>query len=433
MSESIRARPGTPFAGPAADSPAAVLLADARSEAPNTGGGGAAAVPYGVVTPEEWARLARTVLGRSLRLRRGQSVIIESWTHGLPAAEVFAVEARRLGLRPLLLYESERSFFDAQAKARPQDAAAIGDAELAAVAATDGYVYLPGPEDLDRWNRLPEANRRALDRWIVEWSRVVQRHAVRGAYLHIGSATPSAAERLGVDVAQWQREALEGTFVDPRTFRRAGRPLTDRLARGRRVSITHPNGTHLDLGLAGYRPILQDGTINARDTHEGRSWAVLPGGYVLVALDDRVAEGVFLANRPSRHRRGVEAGARWTFRGGRLVDHTFEEGQPIFEESYEGATKERDRPAVLSIGLNPKVHDAPLLADQELGVVTVYIGRNDDYGGRTRGAFRDYALIEGATVTVDDRPIVRDGRLVGTSGGSRGAVAPATATAREPP
>jgi leucyl aminopeptidase (aminopeptidase T) len=369
-------------------------------------------VPYGVVTPEEWSRLAVTVLKRSLRLRRGQSVIIETWTHGVPAAEAFAIEARRLGIRPLILYESERGFFDAQAKARPQDAAAISEAELAAVAAADGYVYLPGPEDLDRWNHLPEPNRRALDQWIVQWSRVVQRHSVRVAYLHIGSATASAAARLGVDVAQWQREALEGTFVDPRAFRRDGRPLVARLSKGHRVTVTHPNGTHLDLGLAGYRPILQDGTIDVRGTHEGRNWAILPGGYVVVPLNDRIADGRVLANRPSRHRRGIESGARWTFRGGRLVDYAFDEGRAIFEESYRTATKERDRPAILSIGLNPKVHDAPLLADQELGVVTVYIGRNDDFGGRTRGSFRDYALIEGADVSVDDRPIVRAGRLV---------------------
>ena len=387
-------------------------LPDRPSEAPNTGRGGGADVGHGEVTPEEWSRLAATVLARSLGLRRGQSVIIETWSHATPAAEAFAVEARRLGVRPLVLYEGERGFFESHEKARPQDAAAIGAAEFAALAAADGYVYLPGPEDLDRWRALPEKNRHALDQWIEQWSRAVQRHSVRVAYLHIASATGPAARTHGVDLARWKREAYDASLVDPRAFRRDARSLIDRLAKGRRVTLTHPNGTHLDLGLAGYRPILQDGTVRERDLREGRNWAILPAGYVAVSLNDRQGDGVVVGNRPSRHRRGSLTGARWTFRDGRLVEYAFEHGREIFEASYLTASKERDRPAFLEIGLNPKVHEAPFLQDQELGVVTVYIGRNDDWGGRTRGTFRDYVLIEGADLCVDDRPVVRAGKLV---------------------
>ena len=41
-----------------------------------------------------WHELASTVLQRSLGLRSGQSVIIETWTHTLRAAEILSVEAR---------------------------------------------------------------------------------------------------------------------------------------------------------------------------------------------------------------------------------------------------------------------------------------------------------------------------------------------------
>lgn len=78
--------------------------------------------------------------------------------------------------------------------------------------------------------------------------------------------------------------------------------------------------------------------------------------------------------------------------------------------SYRKAGRERNRPAALGIGLNPELHDFPRVEDQELGVVAVEIGRNDDLGGRTRGSYRQFALLRGADLFVDDRQLLRAGR-----------------------
>lgn len=361
---------------------------------------------------EEEVRLARSVLARSLGLKRGENLLIETWTHGLPLAETFVVEARRMGVHAMVVYEGERAFFESQRVASARDASTISAPELAAVAATDAYLYLPGPDDIRRWMDLPADRRTALDRAAEEWGGVVHRRGVRAAFLHYAGATPLAAREHEVDLDEWRRETREGTLVPPAEFRRAARKAATALARGRRVTVTHENGTHLDLGLAARPAVVQDGEVARRDLASGHNWAVLPAGFLIVAPDERVADGTFVANRLSRHRRGSFYGARWTFEGGRLTDHSFERGGELFESAYRTAGKERDRPALFQLGLNPKIRDAPLQEDQERGVVTMYIGRNDDFGGRTRGSFREYALLEGADVTVDERPIVRCGRLL---------------------
>lgn len=357
-----------------------------------------------------WSLLASRVLQRSLGLRRGQNVVIETWTHTLRLAEVFSVAARQAGIRPTILYMSERAFFESQAKSSPSDANAIGAAELKAIAACDGYVNLPGPADLKRWGELPAAHRHELDRWMLEWSRNLHRHSTPCVYLLVASPTRAAARTYRVRLDDWQRENLAGSLVDPRVFQKKARPLTGPLLRGRRVTITHPNGTNLELGLIGRQPIVWDGVVDRQDLAEGRNWTVLPSGCLIVPLDERRAEGRFVSNRPSRHRRGTISRISWTFRNGRLNRYDVGQGRNLFEDFYLGAGKERDRPALLSIGLNPKIRDSPFAEDAQAGVITLYIGHNDDFGGRTRGAFRGFALLEAADVLVDDRPVLRAGR-----------------------
>jgi leucyl aminopeptidase (aminopeptidase T) len=355
------------------------------------------------------ARLAQLVLTRSLRLRRGQSVIIEAWPHALELAEEFVVQARRLGIRPMVLYEGERAFFDSQRLASVADGSAIATPELAAVAATDAYVFLPGPADPKRWSDLPAPRRAAYNRWMETWNRALHGRGARACYAYFAADTEAAAREYEVDLASWHREIREGSAIDPASFRRSARRIVGRLRAGRRVSITHPNGTNIDLGLAGRLPYVDDGSVDDEDLRLGQNWTVLPAGLVIVALNERFAEGRFIANRPSRHRRGVNRGVRWTFHNGRLISYESDDRTGAFAEAYRSGGPGRDRPALLSVGLNPRIHTAPLQEDQGRGIVSFYIGSNDHYGGRTRGSFHDYALLEGADVTVDGHPIVRAG------------------------
>ena len=383
----------------------------AGSRSSNTAPSDATVVPRGP-DREHWSRLASGVLKRALRLHRGQSVLIETWTETLPAAEALFAEARRLGIRPMILYMPEGAFFESQRTASPSDANAIARPELTAIASCDAYVVLPGPDDFKRQETLPPANRQAIERRALVWNRALRLHSIPSVWLLAASASPFAARQYRVSLRAWEREALASSTVDPRRLRAEAAPFARALAHGRRVTITHPNGTHLALGLAGRRPVVDDGVVDAQDLADGRIWTVIPSGILWVPLDERVAEGQFLSNRPSRHRRGVIGDVRWTFRKGRLRSYRIGEGRSLFESLYRRAGAERDRVALLDIGLNPEIRSFPLAEDQARGVVTLYIGRNDDFGGRTRGTFREFAILAGADVSVDGRPILRRGHRV---------------------
>jgi leucyl aminopeptidase (aminopeptidase T) len=361
---------------------------------------------------KSWSRLASKVISRTLGLRRGKSVVIKTFPHTLQFAEILSVEAWKLGVHPVMIYVADPSLtnlgnFGIKSGSR------LSPPEAASIANCDGFVHLASsPEDVRRRGRLSGARHRALVQYEREIHEVLVRNAIPSAYLMAADPTKKTAHYYGVDPARWTRECLRGSSVDPQTLQNIARPLAHSLQRGHTVTITHPNGTHLELGLVGRKPYLDDGTVDERDLREGHIWTALPSGLLVVPVDERVAEGRLVSNRPSQHSQGSMLDIQWTFRRGRLDHYELGTGRELFEQAYLRAGRERDRPAVLTIGVNPEVRDLPRAEDEGLGVVTVHIGHNDDFGGRTRGTFRAFAIVEHADLLVDDVPVLRGGREV---------------------
>lgn len=203
---------------------------------------------------------------------------------------------------------------------------------------------------------------------------------------------------------------MAASLIDPTTLAKYGGRFAGPLEKGRRLRITHPNGTDLVLGLKHRKAIVDDARIDANDLRSENNVCSLPGGNLLLALDESVAEGTLIANRPSRFDRiHTTHGGRWEFRDGKLADYKFEEGQEHFLKGFQKAPKGKEKPGILEIGLNPAVQDSPNWEDEELGVVTVYIGGNARYGGATKIPYLSYLMVRGATLEVDGKTLLRGG------------------------
>ena len=363
-------------------------------------------------SPAERSEIAARILRKSLGVRSGENVMIEGWTFSQRWADAFALESWRIGARPFAVVQSESAFWDAVEEGGFRSMREFGAHERSAIASTDAFVYLPGPEDRARLRSLSAAMQALLDDWDEQWFRIARQNQVRGCRVELAATTEKMARFYGVDLGAWREELLAASKADLRPEDRIARRIARRLEHGRRLSITHPNGTRLDLGLRGLRPRIETGRIDRESARAGRVMTVVPTGFLIVAIDERYGEGPFLSNRPSRHFRGTIDRIRWTFHAGRLVDHEVGVGGELFEESYREAPRARDRPGLFALGLNPELRDAPLQEDLGRGIVTVYTGCNEDFGGRTGGSYREYALLEGADVKVDGRSILEKGKLV---------------------
>jgi len=360
--------------------------------------------------------LARNVLRNTLRVKRGENLLIETWSTTLPWAEATVLEARILGARPMLLLEDEATYWKSLAEAPVAHVGQTGSHDWAALKASDAHLYFYGPMDTEREEALPDSVARRVSANDHEWFRLVGKFGVRSARFDLGRTSEFSAKRYGVDVAEWRRELIDGATVDPRTLQRDGARIGEIFRRGRDAHVTHPNGTDLHFHLAGRRPKVDDGVVDEADVRAGNVVAVVPSGVTIVSVDETFAEGRFVGNITGvmfvpNGERAIEGGD-WTFRRGRLTKYDFERGGDDFRREFERSGPSKGRPALIAVGLNPRISSIPLMFDQERGVVTIAVGRNSWVGGRTRAPhFAAYQSLRGATLQVDGETVVDAGAV----------------------
>jgi len=362
-------------------------------------------------------KLARNLLRNALRLRRGEDLLIETWSATLPWATSLELEARLLGARPLLALTDEASYWRAVSEAPEAQLGWVGGHLWAALKASDAYVSFFGPMDIVREERQPPVVHRRIHSNVQEMMRVLQKYGIRTLRWDLGRTSEVWARRYGVDLRTWRRELIEATTVDPRSMRRAGLRIADRLRRGREARISHPNGTELTLRLAGRRPWVDDGMIDDEDIRTGHIAQVVPSGVVSVTPSETEAEGKLVSNTTgvlfTQERETPLGPGRWSFRRGGLAEFDAGIGGPILRQELRRLKVDRLPPGLLSVGLNPKISTIPLLFDQELGTITFEIGRNSHLGGKTRTPhLQAYFNLRGGTLEIDGEPVVDRGRLV---------------------
>jgi hypothetical protein len=138
----------------------------------------------------------------------------------------------------------------------------------------------------------------------------------------------------------------------------------------------------------------------------------VPDGSTYATVDERVAEGTIVANRPTTSQGAIYGGGRWRFSNGRLTSFRYQTGEGVFRASYRAGTGPKDRIAMLEVGLDPSVHGAPFLEENELGAVSVFVGANQGSGGKNRASFGSYVTLAGADLSVDGSPVLKGGRFV---------------------
>src|SRR5208282_397475 len=124
-----------------------------------------------------------------------------------------------------------------------------------------------------------------------EWLRITQKSGVRAVRWDLGRTNAVRARRYGVDLARWRNELIEAATFDARILRRDGRRISRSLRRGSTVLVSHPNGTNLQLKLAGRTPFVDDGVVDEQDIRAGSFLTTVPSGVTMVTVDERFAEG----------------------------------------------------------------------------------------------------------------------------------------------
>src|SRR5579859_7859377 len=240
-------------------------------------------------TPSKLQRdAARNIVTKYLKVRAGENAIIESWNHTMPMASTMLDEVRRVGGLGLLVCNDEDAWWRAIDRKQSKLIGKASAPEWAALKAADVYVNFWGPGDTDRMEKFPDSANDAFD-WNWRWYAVARKTGLRGIRMTAGFATEGRARQWGLDRAEWEESFLRASLVDPEEMAKSGARLSKALSRGKRVRITHSNGTDVEVALAGVAPRLQDGRPHPWSKKDSPSGMVtsIPAGFVDVALDSK--------------------------------------------------------------------------------------------------------------------------------------------------
>ncbi len=339
--------------------------------------------------------------------------MVETWPHTLSMASAVVDEVRRVGGVPLMFLEDETAYWSAVDRKQTRLLGTMGAPEQAALKEADVYVMFWGPGDSARFNQLDLKTSDEVTAWNDPWYAIVRTTGLRGVRMALGFATESNARAWGTTLDRLTRRILEASSADPRSMARDGARL-QRSLRGRpRVQIRHPNGTDLEVALAGVPSKLHTGIPGRHSAVD--PYGMLSGnpeGRLPVALDGSTAEGTIVANLPTWTPWWSNSGGRLEFHEGRLTEFSFEEGEGSFRERYAQGTAGKDRAGALAFGLNPLLKDVPSMHVSERGVVSLQVGRNTGFGGTNDSSFMDWVSVAGAEVSVDGTPLLRRGRIL---------------------
>jgi leucyl aminopeptidase (aminopeptidase T) len=211
---------------------------------------------------------------------------------------------------------------------------------------------------------------------------------------------------------------LGACLADPKEMAASGKRLARVLSGTKKVRITHPNGTDLEVALAGVPPAVYDGYPHPENNAymESDMMANFPDGRLRIQLDAKTAEGRIVATYRSYDESwfpwATYSGGSFDFSDGKLTSFSFEEGEAAFARRYAQGKPGKDRPGLLSIGLNPKIRDAPSLERMELGCVQLVVGANNIRGGSKSPNDTGSVSLAGSEISVDGTPIVRAGKIL---------------------
>ncbi len=357
---------------------------------------------------------ARSIVRKYLKVRAGENVIIESWEHTMPLARAMVDEVRRVGGHTLFVYEDEEAWWGAVDRKQTKLLGQSSAPEWAALGAADVYVNFWGPGDGVRMGMdIDDALDPGFD-WLGHWYDVARKAGLRGGRMTAGFVSEGRAKEWGVDPAKWEEGVLRASLTDPAELAKSGARLAKALSRGKTVRITHSNGTDVEVGLARLAPRLTDGRPRAYRKGDPRTGMLqqIPSGTLDVALDSKIAEGSFRANRRTNIWWNVYTGGALEFANGKLASYSLDEGAERFARQYKTGTAGRDRASILKLGLNAAVGDIPNLETVEGGSVSLQIGGNRALGGSNGSSFFCWFSLAGSEIAVDGVPVVRAGKIL---------------------
>ncbi|HVP16724.1 MAG TPA: aminopeptidase [candidate division Zixibacteria bacterium] len=359
-----------------------------------------------------YEELAKIVVRDSLGVDASDVVVVTTWDHTIDVANAMVVECFRQGADAMMSLWTDEYYYGLLRELSAESlgvCSKICEAFTEAETATINMFGPKNPEGLksispSKLNAWGEGERKA------HYPRNIERK-IRNVTLPLALLTPERAKVYGFNFKEWKKAVDAALMMDLKRIASKGRDVEATLARARKVHLAASNGTDLTFELA-KRPVhLDDGIIDKKDIENKSLDAQLPAGSILTTIAETSGNGKVIFDRPLQSMGLNVQNIEWKFKDGKVASMKAKKNLELLSKQFSEASGDKDRISFIQIGLNPKAEYGYLMDHIVEGAVQIGIGDNEYIGGKNSSTFGMAATLSKATLDIDGKTIIKNGRL----------------------
>jgi len=263
------------------------------------------------------------------------------------------------------------------------------------------------------WGAQPDFNglpKNAFKAWRgAEHRLTVLEEELRLPFLLAAIPTERRARQLGLTLDALEEILLPALGASVQELQREIERVLKAVKGGRHMTIHSGDGHTLHLALGDRAWLSDDGHIGADDRARGAIVSNLPAGSIYTTVLESETQGGLWLPKADQATDVV-----LHFRGGRIVEIDAASGADALNEMLDDHSGEPRRVSHIGIGLNPyldKTIGWTVVDEHVHGHLFIALGENRYMGGQNESSLNvDFAL-PGATLGVDDRVVVLEGKL----------------------
>ncbi len=368
--------------------------------------------------PQDYTALARRIVANSANIKPGDVVVINCGQHNIPLAEALAIEVQKAGGMPTIFLNTDRVQRSYNVDVPEQYLSLEPRFAKELFKFADVYIGLPTVEDPkavyggvseERFAKLNQAGRVVNDTLLSS--------KVRGVF--IGFPTQQDAAVSHIDYATLQQMHWAALSADYQAISAQGNRLRQALRGAKSVRVTTPAGTDFTFAV-GDRPVYVDDAMLTPEKLQSKMLfdrtVSLPGGTVFFAPVETSANGRVVVPKHMCNFAPL-TNATFEFKDGRMGGFKAAQGGDCFDKAMAPYGGPKDVLGYVSIGLNPAFKvledgDAEYRPDSAAGMVWISTGDNQLFGGNNKQPGGFGFPLTNATVTVDGKVVIKDGKIV---------------------
>ena len=367
---------------------------------------------------QDYAELARRIVKASASVKPGDVVVVSGGKHDVALMEDLSIESAKAGGLVTMFLDSDKLERAIYTEVPEQYLEQQPTYFVEWLKHINVFIGLPGVEDPKAtYGNVPAERLAKANKAGQVITDALNASGVRLVF--VGYPSPSDAALNQLDFATYQKVFWDAVGADYQKISEQGKKLKQMLQGAKTVRVTSPSGTDFTFSV-GRRPIFVDDGIMTEEKAKSHlaltRFVSLPSGSVFFAPIETSANGKVVVPK-DRCQYKPMTGESFEFKQGHLENFKAEQGAQCFAEFMAPYSGPKDVFSFFQIGLNPaaQVMENPGDYRPSYAAGLVYIGTGDNQlmGGsnKVKGGGGWSAPIVNATVTIDGKTVVQDGKL----------------------